>query len=99
MGLSLSPPILASLKSLAFRPRMFRRRRRDDTILSGMKPFFPIRAEVRKRWLINNLPNETPHKRNRGACHEERDSHQRRRLPKDYRRSGDLGLNVAGAHV
>src|SRR6266567_6405271 len=37
---------------------MFRRQARDETILSSMKPFFPFRAEVPKRWLINNLPNE-----------------------------------------
>jgi RNA polymerase sigma-70 factor (ECF subfamily) len=42
---------------------MFRREACDETILSSMKPFFPIRAEVPKRWLINVLPNETPHKR------------------------------------
>jgi hypothetical protein len=42
---------------------MFRRAAGDETILPGMKPFFPSGAEVPKRWLVNNLSNETPHKR------------------------------------
>src|SRR6267142_1365868 len=39
---------------------MFRRRRPDETILPGMKPFSPFRADVPKRWLTITLPNEAP---------------------------------------
>ena len=37
---------------------MFRRGANGETILVVMKPFFPIGAEVRKRWLINNFPTK-----------------------------------------
>jgi len=49
-----------SFKLLAFHAGLFRRRLRDETILLRTKPFSTWRAEVRKRWLINNLPNEAP---------------------------------------
>jgi RNA polymerase sigma-70 factor, ECF subfamily len=52
-----------SFKWLAFHAGLFRRWRADETILSVTKPFSAFRAEVRKRWLINNLPNEAPSKR------------------------------------
>jgi len=51
------------LKLLAFDAGLFRRKPRDETILLRTKPFSRWRAEVRKRWLINNLPNEALHKR------------------------------------
>jgi hypothetical protein len=41
-----------------FLPRLFRRRRRDETILSQMKPFSAFRADILKPVLINNLPNK-----------------------------------------
>ena len=39
---------------------MFRRWPRDETILIRTKPFFPFRADIPKRCLTNNPPNETP---------------------------------------
>src|ERR1700730_13703784 len=39
---------------------MFRRACCDETILQRMKPFSPLRADVPKRWLPINLPNEAP---------------------------------------
>src|SRR5713226_2705985 len=39
---------------------MFRRGRGDETILLRMKPFSPLRADVPKRSLTINLPNEAP---------------------------------------
>jgi hypothetical protein len=54
-------PILFRL--LAFHAGLFRRHSCDETILPGTKPFSLLRAEVPKRWLINNLPNEAPPKR------------------------------------
>ncbi len=39
---------------------MFRRGRSDETILLRMKPFSPLRADVPKRSLTINLPNEAP---------------------------------------
>src|ERR1019366_9915598 len=52
-----------TLKLLAFDAELFRRKPRDETILLRTKPFSRWRAEVRKRWLINNLPNEALQKR------------------------------------
>src|SRR5829696_7165066 len=53
-------PIFRILKLLAFHPRMFRRRPRDETILCCTKPFSPFGADIPKPSLINNPPNETP---------------------------------------
>src|SRR5258706_9838425 len=39
---------------------MFRRACCDETILLRTKPFSPLRADVPKRWLTINLPNEAP---------------------------------------
>jgi RNA polymerase sigma-70 factor (ECF subfamily) len=53
-------PTLRSLKLLGFLPRMFRRGRGDETILRHMKPFSSLRADVPKRSLTINLPNDAP---------------------------------------
>jgi RNA polymerase sigma-70 factor (ECF subfamily) len=58
--------IFRSLKLLVFNAGLFRRRPRDETILPRMKPFSPWRADVPKRWLVNNFPNKAPHKRRHG---------------------------------
>src|ERR1700761_2274654 len=44
-------------------PRMFRRNRRNETILPSTKPFSAWGADIPKRCLINFWGNETPHKR------------------------------------
>jgi hypothetical protein len=41
-----------------FRPQLFRRWRRDETILSQMKPFSAVRADILKPALLNNSPNK-----------------------------------------
>src|SRR5260370_37708965 len=41
---------------------MFRRAACRETILRGMKPFSPWRADVPKRSLIITPPNEAPHR-------------------------------------
>jgi hypothetical protein len=84
-------PIFRILKLLAFRPRMFRRGRSDETILPRTKPFFPFGADIPKRWLINNPPNETPSRGELGACHAERHRHQRRSPQVDRRCPRDIG--------
>src|SRR3981081_2462315 len=48
------------LKLLGFRSRMFRRCGCDETILPRTKPFSPLRADVPKRSLTINPPNEAP---------------------------------------
>jgi RNA polymerase sigma-70 factor, ECF subfamily len=45
------------LKLLAFPFRLFHCRALHDTILLRTKPFSAWRADVRKRWLGNNVPN------------------------------------------
>jgi RNA polymerase sigma-70 factor (ECF subfamily) len=45
---------------LAFSLELFRRGLCDETILLATKPFWAFRADVRKRWLTINPPNETP---------------------------------------
>ena len=65
-----------SFKLLAFPARMFRRQSRDETILLRMKPFSPWRADVPKRWLTINLPNEGRQAATGESCHAKRDCHQ-----------------------
>src|SRR5437868_9876261 len=91
-------PIFRTLKLLAFYPRMFRRRLRDETILSCTKPFFPFGADIPKPSLINNPPNETPSGVELGACHVERRRHQRRSQEVDCRRSRDIRRNAAAEY-
>jgi hypothetical protein len=38
---------------------LFRRLRRDETILSQTKPFSAFRADILKPVLLNNPPNKT----------------------------------------
>jgi hypothetical protein len=46
------------LKLLAFSSRLFRRRRSDETILLGMKPFSALQADVPKPSLATNEPTK-----------------------------------------
>jgi RNA polymerase sigma-70 factor (ECF subfamily) len=48
------------LKSLTIPVGLFRRERRHETILLGMKPFSAFRADIPKRWLAINSGNEAP---------------------------------------
>src|SRR5438876_9530881 len=91
-------PIFRILKLLAFYPRMFRRRLRDETILSCTKPFFPCGADIPKPSLINNPPNETPLGVELGACHVERRRHQRRSQEDNRRCPRDLGRDAAAEY-
>src|SRR5829696_6849314 len=91
-------PIFRILKLLAFHPRMFRRRPRNETILCGTKPFSPFGADIPKPSLINNPPNETPPGVELGACHVERHRHQRRSQTVDCRRPRDVRRNAAAEY-
>src|SRR5206468_11158116 len=62
-GPSSIPANLMNIETSSFQPRMFRRGRRDETILLGLKPFSPWRADIPKRSLTINSPNQAP-KRN-----------------------------------
>jgi hypothetical protein len=57
---------------------MFRREACDETILSAAKPFSAFGADIPKRVLTINPPNEAAERRELGACHVERHRHQRR---------------------
>jgi hypothetical protein len=59
---------------------MFRRNPRDETILLPMKPFSTLRADIPKRSLTINPPNEAPPSGDLpGVSHAERHRDQRRR--------------------
>jgi hypothetical protein len=71
---------------------MFRREAGDETFLSPAKPFSACGADIPKRALTINPPNETPpNGANREPVNVERHRHQRR-SQEEYRRCAcDIG--------
>jgi hypothetical protein len=70
---------------------MFRRKARDETILSPAKPFSAFGADVPKRTLTINPPIETPNGANRELVNVERHRHQRRSQEEHRRCACDIG--------
>jgi hypothetical protein len=60
LGLDFSYHYTPSFKLRGFHARLFRRSASDETILLRMKPFSAFGADIPKRSLTINLPNETP---------------------------------------
>jgi hypothetical protein len=82
--------IFRVLKLLAFLPLMFRRKPGDETNLPVTKPFSAFRADIPKRSLTNNSPNEPPPSGELGVSHVERHRYQRRSQGEHRRCARDI---------